>query len=57
MVVNFKTRGISQGARKLVRTPTLNYKKKIGYLHSCNHLIQIFSVEYSIQKRTDIKFF
>jgi hypothetical protein len=24
MVVNFRTRGISRGARKLARTPTLN---------------------------------
>jgi hypothetical protein len=28
MVVNFRTRGISRGARKLARTPTLNLKKK-----------------------------
>jgi len=26
MVVNFKARGISRGARKLARTPTLNKK-------------------------------
>jgi hypothetical protein len=28
MVVNFRARGISRGARKLARTPTLNKKKK-----------------------------
>jgi hypothetical protein len=28
MVVNFRARGISRGARKLARTPTLIYKKK-----------------------------
>ena len=28
MVVNFRARGISRGARKLTRTPTLNLKKK-----------------------------
>jgi len=28
MVINFKTRGISRGARKLTRTPTLIIKKK-----------------------------
>ena len=28
MIVNFKARGISRGARKLARTPTLNKKKK-----------------------------
>jgi len=28
MVVNFRARGISRGARKLARTPTLNIKKK-----------------------------
>ena len=28
MVVNFRARGISRGARKLARTPTLNLKKK-----------------------------
>jgi ribosomal protein S12 methylthiotransferase accessory factor YcaO len=27
MVVNFRARGISRGARKLARTPTLNEKK------------------------------
>jgi hypothetical protein len=28
MVVNFRVCGISRGVRKLVRTPTLNKKKK-----------------------------
>jgi len=28
MVVNFRTRVISRGTRKLTRTPTLNLKKK-----------------------------
>jgi hypothetical protein len=28
MIVNFRARGISRGARKLARTPTLNLKKK-----------------------------
>jgi hypothetical protein len=28
MVINFRTRGISQGARKLTRTPTLIKKKR-----------------------------
>jgi hypothetical protein len=28
MVVNFRAREISRGARKLARTPTLNYIKK-----------------------------
>jgi hypothetical protein len=28
MVVNFRVRGISRGARKLTRIPTLNLKKK-----------------------------
>jgi hypothetical protein len=28
MVVNFRAHGISRGARKLARTPTLNLKKK-----------------------------
>jgi len=31
MVVNFRARGISRGARKLTRTPTLNLKKKICF--------------------------
>jgi hypothetical protein len=31
MVVNFKARGISRGARKLVRTPMLIKKKKEIY--------------------------
>jgi hypothetical protein len=32
MVVNFRARGISRGTRKLVRTPTLNKKKKTWYI-------------------------
>ena len=28
MIVNFRAREISRGARKLARTPTLNLKKK-----------------------------
>jgi hypothetical protein len=28
MVVNFRVRGISRGARKLARTPKVNFKKK-----------------------------
>jgi len=28
MVVNFKARGISRGARRLARTPMLNLEKK-----------------------------
>jgi hypothetical protein len=28
MIVNFRARGISRGARKLAGTPTLNLKKK-----------------------------
>jgi len=31
MVVNFRARGISRGARKLVRIPMLNSKKKISF--------------------------
>jgi hypothetical protein len=31
MVINFRTRGISRGARKLTRTPTLIQKKKQHY--------------------------
>jgi hypothetical protein len=27
MVINFRVREISRGTRKLIRTPTLNYKK------------------------------
>jgi len=47
MVVNFRARGISRGARKLARTPTLNKKKKKNHtlptsvvyeLHACNEL-------------------
>ena len=33
MVVNFRARGISRGARKLARTSTLNLKKKKNYSH------------------------
>jgi hypothetical protein len=33
MVVNFRARGISQGARKLIRTPTVKLKKNICILH------------------------
>jgi hypothetical protein len=33
MVVNFMARGISRGARKLARTPTLNKKKLNNIFH------------------------
>ena len=36
MVVNFRARKINQGARKLARTPTLNYKKNI-YVMVCKN--------------------
>jgi hypothetical protein len=31
MVVNFRVRGISRGARKLARTPTLTKKKSLNF--------------------------
>jgi hypothetical protein len=45
MVVNFRAREISRGARKLVRTPTLNYKKekkerKLYGREADDHLLQ-----------------
>jgi hypothetical protein len=36
MVVNFRARGISRGARKLARTPTLNKKKISASKQSIN---------------------
>ena len=37
MVVNFRARGISRGARKLARTPTLIKKKKVPtYTKACS---------------------
>ena len=45
MVVNFRTRGISRGTRKLTRTPTLTKKKKklnsYGTYPSMSDAIQI----------------
>jgi hypothetical protein len=41
MVVNFRARGINQGARKLTRTSTLNLKKN---LVSRNRITPTFSV-------------
>jgi len=46
MVVNFRARGINQGARKQARTPTLNLKKK-------KELI-ILALKYSLKSRKDI---
>ena len=40
MVVNFKAREISRGARKLTRTPTLIIKKKYSIQ---KHFIYIFN--------------
>jgi len=31
MVVNFRARGISRGARKLIRTPMLTKKKSLNF--------------------------
>jgi hypothetical protein len=39
MVVNFRAREISRGARKLARTPTLNYIKKKDHSSSCRRLL------------------
>jgi hypothetical protein len=47
MVVNFRARGINQGARKLARTPTLNLKKK---------KLIILALKYSLKSRKDIVF-
>jgi len=47
MVVNFRARGISRGARKLARTPTLNYTKKkklFGNRVSLNPIFQILNL-------------
>jgi hypothetical protein len=49
MVVNFRARGISRGARKLTRTPTLNYskknkKKKEKRKHRKYHLSQLVNI-------------
>jgi len=38
MVVNFRARGISRGARKLARTPTLNKKKNYDDDNKSMHL-------------------
>jgi len=38
MIVNFRARGISQGARKLVQTPILIIKKKFGKVKNLQNL-------------------
>jgi hypothetical protein len=55
MVVNFRARGISRGARKLTRTPTLNLKKKKTGIESMTQIssssclvsITLFSIPLS----------
>jgi hypothetical protein len=46
MVVNFRARGISRGARKLARTPTLIKKKEscLGNLEGCSSTGQALSL-------------
>ena len=45
MVVNFRARGISRGARKLARTPTLNKKKiMVEYIFTHHYLFFTFSI-------------
>jgi len=58
MVVNFRACGISRGARKLVRTPTLIKKKKnFGYhFHKIKKKISgILNLWYKIKKNQLIK--
>jgi hypothetical protein len=45
MIVNFRARGISQGARKLTRTPTLIKKKKLTILEQVNSIYPILNVK------------
>ena len=40
MVVNFKVREISRGARKLTRTPTLNKKQKTKNKRMVGHILR-----------------
>jgi hypothetical protein len=47
MVVNFRARRISRGARKLIRTPTLNKKKKFEYILWKG--IHMFNFRYSVK--------
>jgi ribosomal protein L16/L10AE len=52
MVVNFRVRGISRGARKLARTLTLNYikkKKKLLWLRVVPNLSIHQNLNYVIQ--------
>jgi hypothetical protein len=53
MVVNFRARGISRGARKLARTPTIIKKKKVVQ-DSKKIVLCVPAVQ--VRKRRDAKF-
>ena len=56
MVVNFRARGISRGARKLARTPTL-IKKKYGSLEFVHVLTSLVNLNWHFTKRLNIDFY
>jgi hypothetical protein len=60
MVVNFRARGISRGARKLARTPTIikkkKKKKKNIILKRIMGLVEVYitNILYEFKKKTHI---
>jgi len=58
MVVNFRARGISRGARKLTQTPTLIKKINIERVHayiSRKKKVLLVTTELILKKETDTK--
>ena len=51
MIVNFKAREISRGARKLARTPTLNWKKEEEYYNIHAYMLEnnVLTIDYEIK--------
>jgi hypothetical protein len=55
MVVNFRARGISRGARKLARTPTIIKKKKKKVVQDSKKIVLCVPA-VQVRKRRDAKF-
>ena len=55
MVVNFRARGISRGTRKLVRIPTLNYKKKKILSSLFNNSLSLYFLSQVLKTQTQGK--
>jgi len=56
MVVNFRVRGISRGARKLTRTPTIKLKKELRFQIAEKYLVLEPPQQQTVPHSTELSF-